>query len=60
MLYSKHITLTHGKTEAEATKTYIRVNKGMIYYFWISFPPGCHGLVKFRVYINRTNGKTNK
>jgi len=50
MLYSKHITFLADKTEAEATKTYIKVNRGMIYYFWITFPPGCAGLVKFRIY----------
>ena len=50
MLYSKHITIAANTTEADATKTYIKVNKGMIYYFWITFPPGCAGLTKFRVY----------
>ena len=49
MLYSKHITIPKNTTEANAVKTYIKVNKGMIYYFWITFPPGCAGLTKFRI-----------
>ena len=50
MLYSKQITLLAGKTEAEATKSYFKVNKGIIYRVWITFPPGCAGLVKLRIY----------
>lgn len=50
MLYSRQIKFTHGKTEAEATKTPIKVNKGVIYQVWVDFPPGCAGLVKLRVY----------
>lgn len=50
MLHSKHITLTAGKTEATATKTRFNVNKGVISRVWISFPPGCAGLVNLRLY----------
>ncbi len=50
MLYSKQITLSSGATEATSTKTYFKVNKGVISDFWITFPPGCAGLVKLRVY----------
>jgi len=50
MLYSKQITLSSGKTEATATKTYFKVNKGVISNVWITFPPGCAGLVKLRIY----------
>jgi len=50
MLHSKHITLTHGKTEAEATTSSFQVNQGVIYRVWINFPPGCAGLVKVRIF----------
>ena len=50
MLYSKQITLTAGKTEATATKKYFKVNKGVISNMWITFPAGCAGLVKLRIY----------
>jgi len=50
MLYSKQITLLAGKTEATATKSYFKVNKGVISDVWITFPAGCAGLVKLRVY----------
>jgi len=50
MLYSKQITLTEGKTEATATKRYFKVNKGVISNIWITFPAGCAGLVKMRIY----------
>ena len=50
MLHAKHITLTHGKTEATATDTKFQVNQGVIYKVWIHFPPGCAGLVKVRIY----------
>ena len=50
MLYSKQITLTAGKTEATATKTYFKVNIGVISNVWITFPAGCAGLVKLRIY----------
>jgi len=49
MLYSKHITLPSGKTEAEITRENFNINKGWIYRAWIIFPPGCAGLVKVRV-----------
>lgn len=50
MLYSKQIPLTLGKTEAESTKRYFKVNKGVISDIWITFPAGCAGLVKMRIY----------
>ena len=50
MLYSKQIKLSSGATEATATKTYFKVNKGVISTIWIVFPAGCAGLVKLRIY----------
>jgi len=50
MLYSKQITLSAGKTESTSTKTYFKVNKGVISDVWVTFPAGCAGLVKMRIY----------
>ena len=50
MLYSKQVTIPANTTEANAVKAKFKVNKGMIYYFWITFPPGCAGLTKLRIY----------
>ena len=50
MLHSKHITLTKNKTEAEATSTRFTVNQGVIFRVWLTFPPGCAGLVKLRIF----------
>ena len=50
MLHSKHITLTADKAESEATNTSFMVNQGVIYRIWITFPPGCAGLVKVRIF----------
>ncbi len=50
MLYSKQIKLTHGKTQSTATRAQFKVNKGVISDFWITFPAGCAGLVKLRIY----------
>lgn len=50
MLHSKHITLTKGATEATLTTTRFFVNKGVIYRAWLTFPAGCAGLVKVRIF----------
>jgi len=50
MLYSKQITFPAGGTEATAAHEYFKVNTGIISTVWITFPPGCAGLVKLRIY----------
>ena len=50
MLHSKHVTIAANTTEANAVKTQFLVNQGVIYRVWVSFPPGCVGLVKLRIY----------
>jgi len=50
MLHSKHIKLTHGGTEDTATVRKFTANLGVIYRVWITFPPGCAGLVKVRIF----------
>ena len=49
MLHSKQITLSSGQTEATSTKTRFKVNRGVIFRVWITFPSGCVGLVKMRI-----------
>ena len=49
MLHSKQITLAAGATEATLTRNRFDVNKGVISMVWITFPPGCAGLVKVRI-----------
>lgn len=50
MLYSKHITVSAGTTIAASNKTYIKVNRGMIYYIWATVPAGCNNLVHWRIF----------
>ena len=50
MLYSKQITISASTTQANAVKKYFKVNKGVISTIWITFPAGCAGLVKLRIY----------
>ncbi len=50
MLYSKQITVLTTHTQAAPSKSYFKVNKGVISNIWITFPSGCAGLVKLRIY----------
>ena len=50
MLYSKQITIAASTTQANSSKSYFKVNKGVISNMWITFPAGCAGLVKLRIY----------
>ena len=50
MLYSKQIQVSAGTTQANASRSYFKVNKGVISTLWITFPAGCAGLVKMRIY----------
>lgn len=50
MLYSKQIKLIHGTSSLSPSKTYFKVNKGVISRIWVTFPSGCVGLVKMRMY----------
>ena len=50
MLYSKQITISANTSQANASKSYFKVNKGVISNVWITFPAGCAGLVKLRIY----------
>lgn len=50
MLHSVHVTFPYGQTEATATFRRFKVNRGIIHQIFVTFPPGCCGLVKFRIY----------
>lgn len=50
MLYSKQITISANTSEASPSRSYFKINKGVISNIWITFPAGCAGLVKLRVY----------
>lgn len=51
MLHSKHITVAASTTEANSSKTRFLVNKGIISTVYLTFPPGCAGLVKVRIFF---------
>jgi len=50
MLHSKHITFEPGQTEETSLKTRFQVNRGMMHTIWVTYPPGCAGLVKLRLF----------
>ena len=50
MLYSKQITISANTSQANSSKSYFKVSKGVISNMWITFPAGCAGLVKLRIY----------
>ena len=52
MLHSKHITVSANTSETSRQTTSFKANKGVIHQVWVSFPPGCAGLVKFRIQLD--------
>ena len=50
MVYAASIKTEHGKSEADATETPLKVVKGLIYRLEVEFPPGCCGLVHMQLY----------
>ena len=51
MLYSVQVSVLANTEEVNSTHTYVKINKGVINYIWVTFPPGCAGFVKFRMYV---------
>lgn len=51
MLHAKHITIPANTTQAAAVYSRFMVNQGVIYRAWVTFPAGCAGLVKLRIYF---------
>ena len=52
MLYSNQITIPANTLESGPTLTEIKLNLGFIHTIWLTFPPGCAGLVKVRMSID--------
>lgn len=50
MLHSKRITIPANTTELASVFARFRVNRGVIYRVWVTFPAGCVGLAKVRIY----------
>jgi len=49
MLHSKHITVPANTSASSPQITRFKVNKGVMYRSYLNFPPGCAGLVQFRM-----------
>jgi hypothetical protein len=52
MFVSKRVTIPANTTEANATKTTIKVASDVLHYVAVQFPAGCAGLVHVRVWAN--------
>lgn len=52
MFHSKHITYSSGGSAGSPTPNIYKVNKGVLHYIFVNFPPGCRGLVKLRISVN--------
>ena len=50
MIYSVSITTTANTAKTEATKTVIKLCKGLVYKFEVEFPPGCCGLLHCQIF----------
>ena len=50
MLHSKNILVPANTKETVPVETRFLVNKGVIYRAWVTFPAGCAGLVKIRIF----------
>lgn len=50
MLHAVDVTFPAGQTLATPTFSRFKVNRGIIYQLFVTFPAGCKGLVHFRIY----------
>lgn len=50
MFYAWEITIPAGTTEAAPVEEILHLSKGVITSLNLYFPPGCHGLVKCRLF----------
>lgn len=50
MVFSVSITTSNGTAKADATKTVLKVCKGLAYRFEVEFPPGCSGLQHVQIF----------
>jgi len=50
MIYGTGITTAAGGSKATATRTTLRLTKGLIWLMEVDFPPGCVGLVHVQIF----------
>ncbi len=50
MLFSRHITIPANTSQANSINTKVKVSVGYITKIWVTFPAGCIGLAKLRIY----------
>ncbi|MBA7637572.1 hypothetical protein ES703_45218 [subsurface metagenome] len=50
MLYVWHIPVVANRPESNPVETPLRLAHGIITWYSITFPPGCHGLAHCRIY----------
>lgn len=50
MIYGTLITTASGKSINEATRTPLKITKGLIWLMEVDFPPGCVGLVHLQIF----------
>ena len=50
MIYSTSITTANSKSKASATRTKLKITKGLIWLLEVDFPPGCVGLVHVQIF----------
>jgi len=50
MIYGTGITTAAGGSKATATRTILRLTKGLIWLMEVDFPPGCVGLVHVQIF----------
>lgn len=49
MLHSKHVTIPANTSASSPFRTTFKVNRGVIYRVWLSFPAGCAGLARIAI-----------
>lgn len=50
MIYSTLITTSAGKSKGSATRTPLKITKGLVWLMEVDFPPGCVGLVHVQIF----------
>jgi len=52
MLHARQISTPANTSESDAVVTKFKINKGIISWVWVTFPRGCQGLLKCRIYLD--------
>ena len=50
MIYQATIPITANTSKGSATRTVLRVSKGLVWYIGIHYPPGCMGLAHAQIF----------